>query len=273
MNYITFSTLGNHGRLGNAMFQYAALKAISFHLQCNAKIPDDLEYRIHHGQKCLLYCFNIDCERIKSEITSLYIENNKGGYYDSGFWNCQPGTDLFGHYESELYFENIKENIKKEFQLKNEFQNFAINLLNNIKQPKSEIVGIHIRRGDKANEIEKNTLIEYINKALLYFIGEFSFIIFSGGSITNNNIDDIYWCKENLKIDCYYSNNDTIHDFSLMVNCDHLILCSTSTIGWWAGYLNNNPNKKIIVPKQGKYITGEYIKGDTFYSKEFIQIK
>ena len=71
---------------------------------------------------------------------------------------------------------------------------------------------------------------------------------------------------------CYYSNFDTIHDFSLMVNCDHLILNSTSTIGWWAGYLNKNPNKKIIVPKQNRLVGSNYVKGEQYYSKEFIQI-
>jgi hypothetical protein len=264
---ITFSNLGKHGRLGNAMFQYAALKSLSNHLNCEVFVPEDLDNRSHHNQICLLNCFKINCKRGSQIAQTTFRENNKGGYYDPNFWNCKVDTELFGHYESELYFNFDT----SEFDLKENFQRFAQTTLNNIRQ-NNLVVGIHIRRGDKADQINEKQN-EYLQKATEHF-KNCIFMIFSGGSHTNDNAEDIAWCKENLKINgtCYYSKNDTIHDFSLMVNCDHLILNSTSTIGWWAGYLNKNPNKKIIVPKQGVYVTGEYIKGETFYSKQFIQI-
>ena len=277
MSFITFSTLGSHGRLGNQMFQYAALKALANKLNCEPLISNNLNTRIHHGQNCLLECFNINCKRSDEVCKIQYREDNCGGYYDPNIWNLSPNTDLFGHYECELYFEHIKDQIKQEFELKEEYQKIAETLINNIKQPNHEIVGIHIRRGDKENEI--NTSLEfitnYLNEALPHFKNPI-FLIFSGGSqqAGNDNSEDILWCKENIKLNgnSYYSKCDTIRDFSLMVNCDHLILNSTSTIGWWAGYLNKNPNKKIIVPKQSRLVGSNYVKGEHYYSKEFIQI-
>ena len=97
-SYCTFSTLGKHGRLGNAMFQYAALKALSFNLNCDSVIPNDLDQRMHHGQICLLNCFKIHCKNGTEIGTNSFVENNQGGYYDPTFWNCETGTNLFGHY-------------------------------------------------------------------------------------------------------------------------------------------------------------------------------
>lgn len=278
-NVVTFSRLGTHGRLGNQMFQYAALKALANKLNCEPLISNNLNTCISSGQYCLLECFNINCKRSDEVCKTLYREDNHGGYYDPNFWNLSPNTDLYGHYECELYFEHIKDQIKQEFELKEEHQTFAETFLNNIKQPNQEMVGIHIRRGDACDQNEITTSLEFITNYLNEAISHFKypiFLFFSGGSrqAGNDNSEDIKWCKENIKIigPCYYSNFDIIRDFSLMVKCDHLILNSTTTIGWWAGYLNKNPNKKIIVPKQSRLVGSNYVKGEHYYSKEFIQI-
>ena len=267
---ITNSNLGNQGRLGNAMFQYAAIKSLSNYLNCEAIIPEDLDNRYHNNQICLLNCFKINCKRGSQIPLTKFKEGNEGGDYDPNFWNCNIDTDLFGHYECELYFKNKFD--LSEFDLKDNFQTFAQTTLGNLRQNNCEIVGVHIRRGDKIDQINEKEN-EYLQKATEHF-QNCIFIIFSGGSHTNDNSEDIDWCKENLKFNgtCYYSKNGIIHDFALMANCDHLILNSTSTVSWWAGYLNKNPNKKIIVPKQGVYVTGKYIKGPNYYPKEFIQI-
>jgi hypothetical protein len=119
------------------------------------------------------------------------------------------------------------------------------------------------RRGDDATINQSyHTTYEYnhvfLGKAMqrlsAELAGPFCFIVFSGGSREpgNENGEDIEWCKhfihgENV---VYSEGNDTIHDFALMVHCDHLILNSSSSIGWWAGYLNYGAkNKKVIVGK------------------------
>ena len=43
------------------------------------------------------------------------------------------------------------------------------------------------------------------------------------------------------------SGNDDIADFAILQKCDHQII-SNSTFGWWAGWLNENPDKTVVAP-------------------------
>ena len=114
-----------------------------------------------------------------------------------------------------------------------------------------QIIGLHIRKGDHPHFDETKNAI-FIEKALKQFedITNKKFIIFTGGStdINNDNLEDIMWCKNNINHDqfIFSENTNTINDFALMTLCDHLILNSTSTLGWWAAYLNNNKQKHIL---------------------------
>ena len=63
-------------------------------------------------------------------------------------------------------------------------------------------------------------------------------------------MDDIDWCKENIKGDnVFYSEYmDDIYDLSVIKNCDYNINANSS-FSWWGAWLNENPNKKVIIPK------------------------
>jgi hypothetical protein len=261
---ITFSELGFFGRLGNAMFQYAALKALAHKLNCKAILPNDLFYRFHDGQICLLNCFQISGYQYNlNNIIGLhkYEENCRGGQYSPDIWKCKINTNLIGYFESEIYFKDIKNTIKRELSLKPEYDQFGIDYLQNIKTkyPLYQIIGIHLRRGDYLNTTLGKYCSEEWNK--IYFercfhhyvdIDKKIFIVFTGGATTigNNNEEDMDWCKKlfNNKIFIYSENHTTIEDYSIMINCDHLIINSLSTIAWWAGYQNKNEKKRICVP-------------------------
>ena len=49
---ITFLELGKHGRLGNQLFQYAALKGIALRNNYECKIPDPKQM-MWHGQQSM----------------------------------------------------------------------------------------------------------------------------------------------------------------------------------------------------------------------------
>ena len=64
--------------------------------------------------------------------------------------------------------------------------------------------------------------------------------------------DDINYVKCKLNIKGYIwkssSKESNFSDLAIMSMCDHFII-SNSTYSWWAAWLSQNRNKKVIVPK------------------------
>ena len=63
---ITFYQLGMLGRLGNQLFQYAALRSLGLQNGYETKIPNPRD-REWHGQHCLLNNFNIKSSYLQQE--------------------------------------------------------------------------------------------------------------------------------------------------------------------------------------------------------------
>ena len=74
---IIFPEIGRHGRLGNQMFQLATMKALALETNTECYLPNDLDEREHHGQKCLLNHFDhklpVDSEGIYNNFTGTYF--------------------------------------------------------------------------------------------------------------------------------------------------------------------------------------------------------
>jgi predicted amidohydrolase YtcJ len=62
--------------------------------------------------------------------------------------------------------------------------------------------------------------------------------------------DDVGWCRENFRMDRthFVEGNLDVVDMFLMSKCKHNIIANSS-FSWWASYLNRNPDKKVIAPK------------------------
>jgi len=280
---ILYPNIGREGRLGNAMFQYAAVKAMALEKGVAARLPWDIDEREHHGQKCLLKYFK------HSAVGFTREDLEKNGIYHHHFPNEEDilnrqeylsltlPIDFVGHPESELFFKKYRCEIKKEFEFIDELDSFAAEYMNNLRTPGTQVVGIHLRRGDR--DITDRYLpwfrsyIEVIMEN--FFKGDtYTFIVFTGGSTSsgNDNKDDIEWCKRNIVTSAplhFCEVNDTIKDLAIMTKCDHMILTARSTISWWGAYLNKNSNKKIIVPK---YVPGMPFSPEIYWSDEFIQV-
>ena len=285
---ITHLNIGNGGRLGNAMFQYAAAKSLAIITNSELKLPHDIFNRIHDGQQCLLNHFNIDFKPINEndKIENLYMEKI-GKKFDPEFLIQKPNTNLMGHFETERYFENIEEIIKHDFTHKDNLIEYANNYLISIKTKYTkdiQIIGIHFRRGDYLttrghhylNDISNNSwLYNYLISALKQFesIENKVFLLFAGGGKDETNNTEYIWCKYignelfsrlNLKYEISMQNS-SIEDHVILTNCDHIILTTLSTYSWWAGYLNPNKSAKIVVPS---YVPNEADIND-FWSKRF----
>jgi len=268
---ITFSELGRYGRLGNQMFQYAALRSLSLNKGYEFKIPDPktMEW---HGQPCLLDNFNIKAEYMSDEdygkIKFNYMDPIVGSF-DQNFFYLGDGVNLFGYFQSYKYFKDYKADIVNELTPKDSLLRDAKKILKSFKQENKEIVSLHVRRGDNQDGTNpqykhfygKNDLLtkdslygKYLSKTFDIFKDKkVKYLVFSGGSRTKDgsNLTDIEWCKKNIKGDniVYSEGLSDIMDFTLMTLCDHNVVCHLSSFGYWAAILNKSPNKIVVAPR------------------------
>jgi len=142
--------------------------------------------------------------------------------------------------------------------------------LSNI-QNSSQIISLHIRRGDyllPQHDFYTKLGINYYSEALRQFdLKDTQLIVFS---------NDIDWCKNNINSlhnnISYIDNNTDYIDLCMMSLCHHNIIANSS-FSWWAAYLNKNPNKKIVCPKNyvQQHELSSVINGN-YYPKEWIAI-
>lgn len=103
-------------------------------------------------------------------------------------------------------------------------------------------VAIHIRRGDYVENTFYVDLLKtnYYQKAMEMFPNS-RFLIFS---------DDIEFCKSQFIGDefSFSEGNDELDDLNSMAGCSSQIIANSS-YSWWAGFLNPNPNKIVVYPK------------------------
>lgn len=117
-------------------------------------------------------------------------------------------------------------------------------------------VGIHVRRGDYLVVNAKYYNSGYFKRAVRYIKkhvdAPFFFFFCDPGSkewcYKNQKQFDLDFNKDNVKfVDCN-TGMDSYKDMQLMSCCKHTIV-TNSSFGWWAAYLNTNPDKITISPE------------------------
>lgn len=234
------------GGLGNQLFQYA--HGLKLSLIDKKEVIFDTSFFSNTGKDThrpfLLENFNIDTTAVFKNVP----KNTLKKYFQKVLSKI---TGNYGLYQSEKYFIEVKNEILKQYTLKNPLSIGAKDLLEKIKSNPNS-VSLHIRRGDyvkntKTNKYHGTCDLDYYHKAIDIIKTKMidpAFFIFS---------DDIEWVKENLHIEnAIYSSDKSIRDYEemiLMSKCSHNIIAN-STFSWWGAYLNTNLNKIVIAPKQ-----------------------
>lgn len=248
------------GGLGNQMFQYAFyLSLLKIHPDTYLDISGFSNYKTHEFQldrvfklhKARYFKPNI-YQKFNFHLFSKKIIRQDTLYHQDVFSTSNRYVYLDGYWNSEKYFEGIKSLVRSEFEIKPPIDNKNRKLLKLLSQTNS--VSIHVRRGDYLlSELNKKIYgnictVEYYKQAINYLeskVDNPQYFIFS---------NDIDWCRKNLNIDGLYVDwnsdpRESFKDLHLMSNCKHNILAN-STFSWWAGWLNQNSEKFVIVPSR-----------------------
>ena len=261
---LAFNRIGNLGRLGNQMFEYAALRGIAAKHGYDWCIPSSDRKGIENYS--LHECFKL--ESVKEEnINTLdhyqYVQEKYYHFSEDIFNNCPDNVSLHGFFQSWRYFANVQDEIRKDFT-------FHDSHLNPCKEMMEELEGqepimLHVRRGDpnltdprgfkwsytQCGSMHPVQPLEYYEKALSKFPKDQPVIVFS---------DSIDWVKEQE----FFSGDRFLHsephekyedgsftpyaDLCLMSLCSHAIIANSS-MSWWGAWLQTNPEKKVIAPK------------------------
>ena len=263
-----------HGGIGNQMFQYAAARRLAHYNNTELKLdifhydikvlPAGLPYRTFD-----LSVFNIQpvyatkkeidlfkntanalvaklLNKIKNKITPhtmIYephyhfypdLLTKKGNYYLDGYW------------QSEKYFSDIKDILQKEFIITTTLNDEGKALLERIKNENS--VCLNIRRQDDGNRYSSDYFEKYITDAMDLVASKVSNAHFFVVS------DDLNWVRENVKFRYPHTiiekhlYGDKFRDcLYMLINCKHFII-PNSSFGWWAAWLNTNPDKIVVAP-------------------------
>lgn len=264
------------GGLGNQMFQYALGRYLA--MKNNSTLKLDIQgFKNYKLRNYDLNCFNIQENLVTSKdllgvslpsdrfIRKLgkYVEMRITGvqqiqYIKEQNSDFQPeilslGDNVYleGYWQSEKYFSDIKDVIKKEFTVKNRPDPINESFMEEISD--CESVSVHIRRGDYVSNPTTNQVhgflgLEYYQKALnlmLENIDSPHFFVFS---------DDPEWGERHIKTDApitYIKHNGTknYEDMRLMSTCKHHIIANSS-FSWWGAWLAPNENKIVIGPSK-----------------------
>lgn len=246
------------GGLGNQMFQYAAAKSIS--IKNRQKLVIDIDgFNTYTTHKYGLNHFALKTDffkrpsKFKSGIIKFFKNKKKYKEVDFRFnsyvFNLKANPLILeGYFQSEKYFIEYENEIRKDFEITSTFKQITLKTIENIKKVNS--VSIHFRRGDYiGNSTHETDKTEYYKEALSFIQNKVEnpvFFIFS---------DDINWVKKNFKTSFethYIDFNDpesNYEDLKLMSSCKHNIIANSS-FSWWGAWLNSNPDKIVIAPKK-----------------------
>lgn len=234
---IGFNHIGRHGRLGNQMFQYAALRGIADIKGYEFCIPEsnfNNEWEDHQ----LFEAFTLPNLKNKRFLSGNYYQEKNFTYDKQYVDECPDNVNLFGYFQTEKYFSHIKQSIKEDFTFKKD-------ILNPCKDAFDfdEVISLHIRRTDYVKKQNYHPLcsLEYYEESLKKMPDTLPVLIFS---------DDPEWCREQdlFQPDRFLisdSDNNLI-DMCLMTMCNYHIVANSS-FSWWGAWLSDS--KKIICPK------------------------
>ena len=242
---ISFNSLGNYGRLGNQMFQYASLKGIAANRGFDFCIPSESVFglsdlNVKNSTTNIHNTFNISW--VKTQQTNYKVFQETQFNFDEKLFNeCEDNVDLLGYFQTEKYFKHIENDIRKDFSFSSKLIDTCSGFIKEIDS-NFEVISLHIRRGDYVNlqSFHPTPPLEYYSEALRLF-PKVKVFVFS---------DDVDWCLEQpLFYDDRFlisKSNTADFDLCLMSMCKYHIIANSS-FSWWGAWLSKSDN--VIAPK------------------------
>jgi len=233
---ITFTKLGNLGRLGNQLFQIAGTIGIAIRNHQSFVFPVwaySEYYKNPIPQIERAHLLGLDLKLYDATTPFHYRPVSLEGRYD---W------DLIGYLQSEKYFRHCENIIREYFTLKDRHVAYLRSKYGHLLE--ANCCSISVRRGDYLLVQHNYPVLSmnYYNRAMALMPSDTVYLVFS---------DAIGWCKRQFVGDRFFLIEEPSEVLSL-----HLIsfcrnnIIANSTFGWWGAWLNENSDKKVIAPSK-----------------------
>ena len=263
-----------NGRLGNHLFQYAALYGIARATNRLPILPPGTEI----PEMFIKSKYSIQEGLAPHHITMVHERNS--GIFTPTFYEL-PSEDVLVccYLQSWRYFYSYRTMIRHLFRFRRSIREKAATLLEDARQqyirknshlhgthvPKFTYVGVHVRRGDYMLKEHlkrgyKPAPHSYLRKAMSHFRLHHPNVMFVVSS------DDLRWSALHLNLSdvTFVTGNDQGVDLAMLASCNHTIM-TVGTYGWWASWLAGGQvtyYKDWIIP--GSEIASSYNNVDYF---------
>lgn len=263
------------GGLGNQIFQYALGRRLS--LDHNTELAlETSSFKTDHLRKYRLNTFQIQANIVSNTLPFFPTTGRKrrlntvlqffrklvgkpfeiyketGFSFDPQVLKCSSNSFFDGFWQSEQYFSSVRSILLADLIPAKPLQGMLAHIANEISQSNS--VSIHVRRGDYVSDptttayhgVCSKEWYEQAAKHMKQRVPDLHFFVFS---------DDYDWAKSNLTFGAptrfIEPSPDGLecNDLYAMSLCKHNVIANSS-FSWWGAWLNQNPNKIVISPKQ-----------------------
>lgn len=268
------------GGLGNQLFQYATGRALADRLGVDLAL--DLSwFETQNKRQYGLSPYPLRARIADDGLLARLVPHDLGRHpalkntllcLAGGYWprfmtlmrerkGCNPvqladagdDTILDGYWQSEAFFDDKAEAIRRDLTLSSPPQGRNAEMLMRIAEAAESAVAVHVRRGDYVTEARASAVhgvcgADYYRRAAVILSNRVKhprWFFFS---------DDIEWARANILTDAerrvfVEGNVDAAHeDIRLMVAARHFIIANSS-FSWWGAWLNAAPDKIVVAPK------------------------
>ena len=271
--------------LGNQLFQYAAGRAVAdrygvelridrswydsdqggtrrkttprrkykldlFHVE--APVATRRELAFHRSQNSPRRALIDRCLRLGSDHIAPRIRQI-GRHTQLHRLDCGPDAYLDGYWQSERYFAPVAERLRREFRLR-QTPDVTAALAQAAawrQDATGPLVAVHVRRGDLVPVVKDGQLVlnhgpptsaAFVREAMAMFPADSRFVVVT-------DFADRPWCRAHLGGPdvVYFDGTSDVADFAMLRACDHNVIAN-STFSWWAAWLNESPDKRVVVP-------------------------
>jgi galactoside 2-L-fucosyltransferase 1/2 len=268
------------GRLGNILFQFAAITSLAKQFNSTACFDNDALHGLFEQQSDTCICQAPAGAEVLSENRNYAMHVN---------FTILDDTVLYGYFQSYKYFDP---EVLQSLRIQTRFKTHARIILSQvlampIARPRA---AIHIRNLHKSGETDLIPLPRLIQEPHsylrfplpFYFEYAMAYLRERHPAITFVVLsDNPAWCQKQAflqheDVSFVAPDNTPIVDLALIAECDHVIL-SRGTFGWWGAFLGASTRGGLVLYNAAEFdmqdpVNAEHVVLADFYPAHWISI-